>query len=191
MNKINLLVAITGASGAIYAQRLLLKLEGLKDQTDRIGLVFTKSGEEVWRYELGNDPNDLPFVRYANDNFFTPPASGSGHYNTMIVLPCTMGTLASIAHGMADDLVARAADVILKEDRKLILVPREMPYNLIHLKNMEQILKAGGVICPANPNFYNDPGTIEELVDTVVNKVLKLAGFQFPTVGWAEDSSSD
>jgi flavin prenyltransferase len=191
MNKINLLVAVTGASGSVYAQRLLTKLESLAGQTERIGVVFTKSGEEVWQFELDQPLVSLPFVRYASDDFFTPPASGSGYYNTMIVIPCTMGTMASIAQGMADDLVSRAADVMLKERRSLILVPREMPHNLIHVRNMEQILLAGGVICPANPSFYHKPQNIGELVDTVVDKVLRLAGFHFTSSGWAEEQSID
>ena len=186
---INLLVAITGASGAVYAKRMLERLEALKEQAEHIAVVFSGSGEDVWRFELDNDPAALPYTRYANNDFFTPPASGSGGVNTMIIIPCTMGTMASIAHGLADDLISRAADVILKERRKLILVPREMPYNLIHIRNMEQLTLAGGIICPASPSFYNKPETIEELTDTVVNKVLQLAGFVFPSPAWGGKSA--
>lgn len=185
-SRMNLLIAVTGASGSVYAQRLLHKLEDLRSQTERIAVVFTQSGREVWQYELGEDPEGVPFTQYNNHDFFTPPASGSGKYDTMIVIPCTMGTMASITHGIADDLVARAADVMLKEGRKLILVPREMPCNLIHVRNMEQIILAGGILCPANPSFYARPETLEQVVDSVVNKVLQLAGFQFPSFGWAE-----
>jgi flavin prenyltransferase len=186
--KINLLVAITGASGSIYAQRLLMKLEHLTDQAERIAVVFSKSGEDVWKYELDTNPDQIPFTRYAVNDFFTPPASGSGHYNTMAIIPCTMGTMASIAHGIADNLITRAADVMLKERKKLIVVPREMPFNLIHVRNMEQILLAGGIICPANPSFYAQPASLEEAVDTVVHKVLRLAGFQFDGFSWGEPS---
>lgn len=184
--RINLLVAITGASGSVYAQRLLMKLGNLSDQAERIAVVFSKSGEDVWKYELGTEPDHIPFTRYGINDFFTPPASGSGHYNTMAIIPCTMGTMASIAHGMADNLITRAADVMLKERKKLIVVPREMPFNLIHVRNMEQIILAGGIICPANPSFYAQPSSLEEAVDTVVHKVLRLAGFQFGGFSWGE-----
>jgi flavin prenyltransferase len=183
----NLLIAITGASGSIYASRLLKKLAALGDQLAHVGLIFSDSGEKVWRYELDENPEILPWKRYANNNFFTPPASGSGVFDAMIIIPCTMGTMASVAGGMADDLIARAADVMLKERRMLILVPREMPFNLIHIRNMEQITLAGGVICPAMPSFYSHPASQEELVDTVVDKVLRLAGFRFPSFNWGSD----
>lgn len=184
----NLLVAITGASGAVYAQRLLSRLESLSEQARRIAVVFSDSGEDVWRYELDSDPSNLPWIRYSNNDFFTPPASGSGGVNTMIIIPCTMGTMASIAQGLADDLISRAADVILKERRKLIVVPREMPYNLIHIRNMEHITLAGGIICPASPSFYDKPESVDDLIDTVVNKVLHLAGFLFPAKSWGGTS---
>jgi flavin prenyltransferase len=186
--KINLLVAVTGASGAAYARRFFNRLIELQDQTERIGVVFSKSGEAVWRHELGEDPHTLPWPLYSNHDFFTPPASGSGHYNTMVVIPCTMGTLASVASGAADDLIARAADVMLKERHKLILVTREMPLNLIHIRNMEQVTLAGGIISPASPSFYSMPATIDELLDTVVNRVLRMAGFHFPSYSWGESS---
>ncbi|MFO7723476.1 MAG: UbiX family flavin prenyltransferase [Bacteroidales bacterium] len=183
---INLLVAVTGASGAIYAQRLLKKLESLRSEVERVAVVFSKSGEDVWRHELGSDPDQLPFARYQNNDFFTPPASGSGKFNTMIIIPCTMGTMASVAQGLADDLIARAADVMLKERKKLIIVPREMPFNLIHIRNMEQITLAGGIICPAIPSFYHKPESLEDVVDSVVNKVLQLAGFHIAAFAWGE-----
>lgn len=184
----NLLVAVTGASGALYAQRLLEKLSLLPSRIQRIGVIFSPSGEDVWRFELKSDPGKIPFIRYENNDFFTPPASGSGVYNTMIIIPCSMGTLASVAHGMADDLIARAADVMLKERKKLILVPREMPLNLIHIRNMEVITLAGGIICPAAPSFYSLPQTMEEAVDTVVYKVLRLAGLPIDDYSWGESS---
>ncbi len=187
-SQMNLLVAITGASGAVYAQRLLSRLESLSEQARRIAVVFSDSGEDVWRYELDSDPSNLPWIRYSNNDFFTPPASGSGGVNTMIIIPCTMGTMASIAQGLADDLISRAADVILKERRKLIVVPREMPYNLIHIRNMEHITLAGGIICPASPSFYDKPESVDDLIDTVVNKVLHLAGFLFPAKSWGGTS---
>ena len=186
--KINLLVAVTGASGAVYANRLLLKIRenDLASQCGKVGVIFSKSGEDVWRFELNSGTCDTPFQLFNNDDFFAPPASGSGAFNTMVIIPCTMGTMASVAMGLADDLISRAADVMLKERRKLILVPREMPYNLIHIRNMEQITLAGGIICPASPSFYSIPATLEEATDTVVNKVLRLAGFQFESFSWGE-----
>lgn len=184
--KINLLVAVTGASGSIYAQRLLNKLENLAAQTDRVGVIFSKSGKEVWQYELDSDPSEIPFQLFDNNDFFTPPASGSGRFNAMVIIPCTMGTMASVAHGLADNLISRAADVMLKERRKLVIVPREMPFNLIHIRNMELITLAGGIICPAAPSFYSKPQNVEDAIDTVVNKALQLAGFYFPAFSWGE-----
>jgi flavin prenyltransferase len=186
---INLLVAVTGASGAVYAQRFLKKLEALGSQVERVAVVFSESGEEVWKHELDTDPAEIPFIRYRNNDFFTPPASGSGKFNTMVIIPCTMGTMATVAQGLADDLIARAADVMLKERKKLIVVPREMPFNLIHIRNMEQITLAGGIICPAIPSFYHKPQSLDEVVDSVVNKVLQLAGFQIPSFAWGEPPS--
>lgn len=188
VESINLLVAITGASGAVYAERLLKKLESLSSQVERIGVIFSENGKAVWRHELSSDPLKIPFVHYANSDFFTPPASGSGHYNRMIIIPCTMGTMASIAQGLASDLIARAADVMLKERKILIIVSREMPLNLIQIRNMETITLAGGIICPATPSFYSLPQTMDEAVDTVVHKVLRLAGFQINDFSWGESS---
>ena len=185
-NKI--IIAITGASGSIYAQLLLNKLLLLKDQYERVGIVMSDNAKEVWRTELGNDSyEDYPFTFYAKHDFNAPFASGSAHYDTMIVVPCSMGTLGRIASGISDDLITRAADVILKERRKLILMVRETPYNLIHIKNMESVVMAGGIICPATPSFYSVPKTIEELASTVVERVLDLAGFTFPSYRWKEN----
>ena len=117
-----------------------------------------------------------------------PFASGSARYDTMIVCPCSMGLLARIAHGFSADLTTRAADVILKERRKLIVVPREAPFNLIHLNNMKIITEAGGIICPATPSYYSKPQTIEELAATVVDRVLDLAGFDLKSFRWGTDS---
>ena len=129
-----IIVAVTGASGSIYAHMLLKKLETLSDQYDRVDLIFSDTAKPVWKYELpGNDPASIPFKMHQPDNFFAPMASGSAGYDTMIVVPCTMGTLARIASGEASDLITRSADVILKERGKLILFSREAPLNLIHL----------------------------------------------------------
>jgi 4-hydroxy-3-polyprenylbenzoate decarboxylase len=187
MNKI--VVAITGASGAIYAKCLLDSLASCKDQIDEVGIVMSDNAKLVWEAELNNnDFTKYPFTYYKKMDFNAPFASGSAQFNTMIVVPCSMGTLGRIASGVSDDLVTRAADVILKERRKLILVARETPYNLIHIKNMETVTLAGGIICPATPSFYSRPQTIEEAAYTVVHRVLDLAGIKNPSFRWGQNS---
>ncbi len=178
-------VAITGASGSIYAQDLLQKLCGLKDQVTEIALVMSQNAQEVWQTELGNESwRDFPVRRFDRNDFSAPIASGSGQYDTLIVIPCSMGTLGRIANGVSGDLITRAADVILKERRKLILVARETPYNLIHIRNMEAVTLAGGIICPATPSFYSRPQTPQAIAATVVDRVLDLAGLKHPTFRW-------
>ena len=182
-NKI--IVAITGASGAIYAKVLLDKLLQLKDQWQELSVVMSNNAKEVWQTELGNDVYKNYPVKYFEKYDFTAPfASGSAKYNVMIVAPCSMGTLGRIANGVSDDLVTRAADVILKERRRLILMVRETPYNLIHIKNMETVTLAGGIICPATPSFYSQPKTIEDIAATVVDRVLDLTGLDLSTFRW-------
>ncbi len=185
--KEKLVIALSGASGSIYAKILLDKLFLLRDQYQELGLVFSDNAKEIWKHEIGNDTYNIhSFKEYSKNDFNAPFASGSAQYDTMIVCPCSMGTLGRIANGISNDLITRAADVILKERRKLILVPRETPYNLIHIKNMETIVLAGGIICPATPSFYNKPQTIEELASTVIDRVLDLAGFKIETQRWSE-----
>src|SRR6478752_10238005 len=177
MNKIA--VAITGASGAVYAKVLLDKLVLLKDQYEEVSIVMSNNAKEIWKTELGNeDYNNYPFRYFDKFDFSAPFASGSAKYNVMIVAPCSMGTLGRIAHGVSDDLVTRAADVILKERRKLILMVRDTPYSLIHIKNMESVTMAGGIICPATPSFYSNPKTIEEVAATVVHRIIDIAGLK-------------
>ena len=183
MHKI--VVAVTGASGSIYARLLLEKLLALKDQWQSLAVVMTENAKEVWKTELDNESYrsyDLPF--FSQRDFSAPFASGSGKYNTMIIVPCSMGTLGRIATGVSSDLITRAADVILKERRKLICVVRDTPYNLIHIRNMETLTLAGGIICPATPSFYSRPATIEEVAATVVDRVLDLAGLDISTFRW-------
>lgn len=178
-------IAITGASGAVYARLLLDKLVSLSNQYEEVSIVISKNAKEVWRTELGNeDFNNYPFRYFDKYDFNAPFASGSAKYNIMIVVPCSMGTLGRIASGVSDDLVTRAADVILKERRKLILMVRETPYNLIHIKNMETVTLAGGIICPATPSFYSRPRTIEEAAATVVDRVLDITGLEQPSYRW-------
>ncbi len=185
--KNKLIIAITGASGSIYAKGILDKLVQYPTQYEAVGIVMSKNAKDVWETELGNQSyTDYPFSFYEKHDFYAPFASGSAQYNTMIVIPCSMGTMGRIAAGISDDLLTRAADVILKERRKLILVARETPYNLIHIKNMETITLAGGIICPATPSFYSKPTTIEEVAATVVDRVLDLAGIDVKSYRWGK-----
>src|SRR3954470_6698007 len=166
-NKHKIIVAITGASGAIYAKVLLEKLQLLQEQIESVGIVMSDNAKEVWKFELGNTGYEkIPFKVYGKTDFYAPFASGSAKYNTMIICPCSMGTMARIASGISNDLVTRAADVMLKERRKLILVIRDTPYSLIHIINMKTITEAGGIICPASPSFYSRPADFEQLAST-------------------------
>jgi len=185
MHKI--IVAITGASGSIYPKLLLDKLLIIKEQWSELSMVVTENAKLVWETELGNSGfADYGVNLYQQNDFMAPFASGSAKYNIMIVAPCSMGTLARIATGISSDLITRAADVILKERRKLILVVRETPYNLVHIKNMEAVTLAGGIICPATPSFYSKPKTIEEAASTVVDRIIDLAGLNINTYRWGE-----
>jgi flavin prenyltransferase len=171
------IIGITGASGAIYAKVLLEKLENISSQWSNMDLIFSDTGREVWKYEIGTEPDEIPYKIYRPKDFYAPFASGSNNYNGLIICPCTMGTLGRIANGLSDDLLTRTADVMLKERRKLILVTRETPLNLIHINNMKLVTEAGGIILPAAPSFYSKPLNIEELVATVVDRILTIAGF--------------
>lgn len=183
-----IIVAITGASGSIYAKLLLSRLSELKNPPAEIAVVFSDTAKEVWEYETGSKYSPGPTAKEFNNNsFYAPFASGSSSYDTMIICPSSMGTIGRIANGTSDNLIARAADVILKERRKLIIVPRETPYNYIHLKNMEILTLAGAIICPASPSFYSKPSTINELVMTVVNRIIDLAGFDSEGYKWMEN----
>ena len=148
---------------------------------------MSDNAKEVWKYELDNENyKDYPFSFYGKNDFLAPFASGSAKYDTMIICPCSMGTLGRIAGGISNDLTTRAADVILKERRKLIAVVRETPYNLIHLNNMKIVTEAGGIICPATPSFYSKPETFEQLASTVIDRVIDLCGFENDSYRWNE-----
>ncbi len=184
MNR-KIVIAVTGASGAVYASVLFRKLREIKNQLDEAAVVFSSNARDIWNYELKEDfEATFPFRAYGKDDFYAPFASGSSGFDTMIICPCSMGTLGRIAHGISDDLITRAADVMLKERRKLILVPRETPFSLIHIENMRTVTLAGGIICPANPSFYSRPETLEQAVETVVDRVLNLAGFVIDSFQW-------
>ena len=186
MNKV--VVAVTGASGSIYARLLLVRILAMKDQYDDLAMVMTENAKQVWETETGTDEyKNLPVKMYTTTDFSAPFASGSGKFNTMIIVPCSMGTLGRVAAGISNDLITRAADVILKERRKLICVVRDTPYNLIHIRNMEPVKLDGGIICPATPSFYSLPKTIDDVAATVVDRVLDLAGFDIKTFRWGND----
>ncbi|HLS38128.1 MAG TPA: UbiX family flavin prenyltransferase [Sphingobacterium bovisgrunnientis] len=188
MSKRKIVVAITGASGSIYAKVLLEKLALIKtDQLADVGVVMSDNAKYVWRYELGDESyNNFDFSFYSKNDFMAPFASGSAQYDSMIVCPCSMGTLARIATGTSSDLTTRAADVILKERRKLVLVTRETPLNLIHINNMAAVTQAGGIICPASPSFYSLPQSMEDVAATVVDRVLSLIDLKIDTYRWGD-----
>lgn len=185
--KKKIVVAITGASGSIYAKVLLDKLQLLQDQIEEVGIVMSNNAKDVWQFELGNQSySEYNFKFYQKNDFMAPFASGSAKFDSMIIVPCSMGTMARIAQGTSSDLTTRAADVILKERRNLVLITRETPLNLIHIQNMQAITLAGGVICPASPSFYSRPSTFEELAATVVDRVLDMIGLDLDTYRWGK-----
>lgn len=180
-----IIVAITGASGSIYASILIDKLLSIRSQWENVSIVMTNNARVVWKTELGNQSYEaIPLSIYNTDDFMAPFASGSARFDTMIIIPCSMGTLGRIASGISTDLITRAADVILKERRKLICVIRDTPYNLIHIRSMETITLSGGIICPASPSFYSKPSSIEAVASTVVDRVIDLAGFELKSFRW-------
>lgn len=185
--KKKIIIALTGASGSLYAKLLFKKLLTVKNQIEEAGVIFSKNAKDIWMHELNEPFNPVkPFHEYDLNDFYAPFASGSCSYDAMIICPCSMGTIGRIASGSSEDLITRAADVMLKERRKLIIVPRESPYNLIHIENMKTITLAGGVICPASPSFYNKHNNIEDLAYTIVDRILILAGFSIPAFRWGE-----
>jgi 4-hydroxy-3-polyprenylbenzoate decarboxylase len=184
-----ILIGVTGASGSVYASRLL---EVLLPICQRIYLVCTETGEQVARHELsGENPGVLAralsgnllaeekeIIRvFKNSDFFAPVASGSSAPHAMVVVPCSMGSLSRIAHGTSSNLLERAADVILKQKRQLIICPRETPFSLIHLRNLTQLAEAGAEILPLMPGFYQKPESMEDLVDFCVGRILEQLGF--------------
>ncbi len=190
--KKNILVAITGASGAIYAKQLLEKLNDLKEKESlEISVIYSKTGKEVAIHEIGYDfVKELNLKTYEDNNFYAPFASGSSPADILVIAPCSMGTLGRIANGFSDSLITRAADVVLKERKKLILLTRETPLNLIHIKNMELISLSGGIIFPASPSFYNKPTNIEDLVNTVIFRILDLMQIEINYDRWDKSVKS-
>ncbi len=183
--KRKIVLAIGGSSGSIYAQRLMTKLMAFKEI--ELGVVMTENARLNWEIEIGEFSQQAwPYKFYQKNDFFAPFASGSAKYDTMVVCPCSMGLLARIAQGISDDLITRAADVMLKERRRLIIVPREAPLSLIHLRNMTSVTEAGAIICPATPSFYSNPTTVLEVVDTVTDRIIDLMHLQHTTYRWGE-----
>ena len=182
-------IAVGGSSGSLYARLLFDRLVDLSDQWERVGVVMSDNARYNWELELGNrDWDKYPFDFYGKQDFRAPFASGSARYGIVLVCPCSMGLLARIATGVSNDLLTRAADVALKERRKLIVVPREAPYSLIHLRNMVALTEAGGIVCPAVPSFYSRPEDTEAVLATVVDRVLDLAGLDTASYRWGEQA---
>ncbi len=181
--KKKIVVAISGASGSLYAQRLLNQLAQFDNL--EVGVVMSRNAPDVWRQELGVDP-DIPFQIYDRSDYGAPFASGSARYMHMAIVPCSMGTLGRIATGFSDDLITRAADVILKERRQLICMVRDTPMNLIHIENMRTVTMAGGIMLPAIPSFYSKPESIDAVVDTVTHRILDQMGLDAKSYRWGE-----
>ena len=185
--KRKIIVAVTGASGSVYAVSLLRRLRETAVPPSEVAVIFTGNAEEIMLFETGTTYAPAGTEKlYTNSDFNAPFASGSSSFETMIIIPASMGMLGRIANGVSDDLITRAADVLLKERKKLIIVPRETPYNLIHINNMKLLTEAGAIICPATPSFYSRPQTIEQLVMTVTDRVMSLAGFETDAFRWNE-----
>lgn len=169
------IVAVTAASGAIYA-RQCLELLLRSSEVERIALIYSTHAKAVVESEGITMPEDSRIEIYDNNNIWASPASGSARWDSMIIVPATMGTIARIASGISQSLIERSADVMLKERRKLVIVAREAPYSLIHLRNMTTLTEAGAIIIPASPSFYFNPSTIEELCMTISTRAVEHIG---------------
>jgi len=187
MSKRKIIIAITGASGSIYAKRLIERFEEHTAQVKNLEIVFSDAGKQVWNFEIKKELIPNNFRIFENTNLFSPIASGSAKYDTMVIIPCSMGTVGRIANGISNDLISRAADVIIKERKKLIIVPRETPFSSIHLNNLKIISDNGGIVIAANPSFYHQPKNIIDLVDSVVDKVIEHIGFGSGAKEWGAD----
>lgn len=177
-------IAVTGASGAIYARQLV---ERLIESDVEIELIITQNGESVIKHENQTKLLNIKGVKYLNNNnFFTSPASGSSCSEAMVIVPCSMGMAGRIASGCSDDLISRAADVMLKERLPLIIVPRETPFNSIHLRNLCELDRAGAIICPAMPSFYNNPLSVEEMCSSVTERIIRLLGLKSNQPVWCK-----
>jgi len=191
--KRKIVVGITGASGAPYAKRLLEVLAERAREDVEVGVCLSATAPEVWRLECGGELREsIAFPTWGGRDFRAPFASGSAGWQAMVIVPCSMGTVARVAHGISDTLLTRAADVMLKERRKLVVVPRETPLSVIHLENLTALARAGAVVLPAMPSFYARPATIDEALDTVVARVLDHLGLDNDLVPrWGEGEGAD
>ena len=187
-----IVVGITGASGAPYARRLLEILAPFATSGDvELGIVLSSTAPQVWALEVGGRIDDLGIKVWSGRDYRAPFASGSAGWDAMVIIPCSMGTLGRVAHGMSESLLTRAADVMIKERRQLILVPRETPLSVIHLENMLTLAKAGALVLPAMPSFYGKRETVNDMVDTVVARVLDHLGFDSSLIHrWGSNDSS-
>jgi flavin prenyltransferase len=175
-----IVVGITGASGAPYAKQCLRRLGELAERGEvEFGVCASPTAAEVWALECGGDMREeIQQKLWGHRDFKAPFASGSAGWQAMVVVPCSMGTVARIAHGVSDSLLTRAADVMLKERRTLVIVPRETPLSVIHLENLTTLARAGAVVLPAMPSFYSRPETVQTLLDTVVGRILDHLGVE-------------
>jgi 4-hydroxy-3-polyprenylbenzoate decarboxylase len=187
-----LVIAITGASGSLYAQRLLQLLNEDPQGPHEVHVALSTHAREVAQAEVGKLAIPEGFHVHGDSSMQVPFVSGSARFDAMVIVPCSMGTVGRIAHGYSDSAIARAADVFLKEKRKLILVPRETPWNLIQARNIVTVLEAGAEVIPAIPAFYHRPETILDLVDTVVARILDHLAIEHAlTKRWMEERSKD
>jgi 4-hydroxy-3-polyprenylbenzoate decarboxylase len=189
---VKLVFGISGASGAPYARRMLEHLRALPPSAaTHVDLVLSRTAEQVWQLECGGSPRELGFASYGGRDYDAPCASGSARYDAMLILPASMSCIARIAHGISDDLLTRAADVMLKERRRLIVVPRESPYSAIHLENMLALSRAGALVMPASPSFYSRPKSLEQAMDTVLARILDQLGIAHELMKrWGDAPSS-
>lgn len=179
------IVAVTAASGAIYARQCVELLLG-SDSVERIALIYSGEAESVAKAEGVVIPSDDRIEVFRNDNMWASPASGSARWDSMIIVPSTMGTIGRLASGVSQSLIERSADVMLKERRRLVIVAREAPYSLIHLRNMTTLTEAGAIVIPASPSFYFNPSTIEELCLTISERAVELAGVSVNHREWGK-----
>ncbi len=183
----NILIGITGASGTIYARLLIEELLNGED-VERLGIIFSRNGEAVAAYEGEQTASDDSRVTvFDNGDMFASPASGSAKWDAMVVVPCSMGTAARIATGVSDSLLTRAADVMLKERRRLIIVPREAPLGTLHIRNILTLSELGAVVIPACPSFYSNPTTLVDACRTVVERIVAHLGLDRPRYTWGRE----